>query len=597
MHWIALVIATVILQAPEEAFFDDLRTAVSSNNPAKVIPFFANRQYSEYFLAAAGRRQMRNFRVHMIPAPPGRTKEGAYWAIFSAQQEIQSDHDIVHPVIRTGDGYRLGPEIAEWEPDPYRIQHLDISAKIFPTTSKLWVDCNAKMLVGKSPAAQMFRLGLQYSLLSAQADSKPVEILSGSDTDISRPKFGQIIKAGGLVVYWSTNPASQIRLVYDGNVRSAEEDKISNTFAYLTAWWTPSIGRLPHSTTTQVEGPKDWVIVSEGEPVPATMVPSSPDRQVVSFRCDVPITFPKIVGGKYSLAAETSDAGRTFRSYQIEPVEKERGERDVAAIREAVKWYEVNIGKFPFSSYSCFDADTYYGIESYSYTLLRRNITSRFVTHELGHTYFGGLVPCAYTKDTWNESVTQYVDSVVYHNNSDQTLEGALRTMQVPVPLSKMSIPHEFQSATYSRGAYVLKMLENEIGSEAMLSALRDMVATRKGMETTWPIIRTYFEKASVQDLKWFWDQWVTTAEYPTVSVKGFNTVQVEGKPRVFVTLKQDGNRIFKMKVKIILRRHSEVKEQVVTMQGNQEMFRIDSPFEPIETKVEVFGLALANVK
>ena len=66
----------------------------------------------------------------------------------------------------------------------------------------------------------------------------------------------------------------------------------------------------------------------------------------------------------------------------------------MAKIARACEFFEKNLGPFPFPSYEVFDADTYYGIESYSYTLLNRTVTTRFVTHELGHTWFGGIAPC-----------------------------------------------------------------------------------------------------------------------------------------------------------------------------------------------------------
>ena len=194
-------------------------------------------------------------------------------------------------------------------------------------------------------------------------------------------------------------------------VRSDGEDKVATNVAYLTAWWTPSIARLPHTTEVKIDAPEDWHVVSEGL--------SNGPR---SFRCDVPISYPKVMGGLYRLAAEAKDPkGRTFQAYHLDPVQPERGKRDVALMLEAVEFFEKTLGDWPFPGYTCYDADTYYGIESYSHTLLRRNITTTFVTHEMGHTYFGGLVPSAYVWDSWNEGLTQYIDSVVFRNNRDGT--------------------------------------------------------------------------------------------------------------------------------------------------------------------------------
>jgi hypothetical protein len=138
------------------------------------------------------------------------------------------------------------------------------------------------------------------------------------------------------LIPWTAKPNKTLTFEYSGAVNSQNEDKINAKQVYLTAWWLPTIGRLPYTTSVRVVGPKSWVLKSEGPEVdPQSFGPMNPlgsDEQVKAFKCDVPISYPKVIGGAYSLAAEAVANGRTFRSYQLEPVDKELGRREVKSI-------------------------------------------------------------------------------------------------------------------------------------------------------------------------------------------------------------------------------------------------------------------------
>jgi aminopeptidase N len=203
-------------------------------------------------------------------------------------------------------------------------------------------------------------------------------------------------------------------------------------------------------------------------------------------------------------------------------------------------------------------------------------------------------VPCAYTRDSWNESLTQYVDSVLYGQNRDGSLQAGMRTIDLAVPLSVMSIPHDFGSATYYRGAYVMRMLENLIGLDKTLEALQVLVRSRVGKDTAWSDLRQYFEATSGKDLGWFWDQWIDGSSFPKVNIVGARTVQREGKYRTFVTLEQSGTpKFFRLKFKVVLKRFSDSFEKVIDLEGNRVTIPIDTDVRPDTASLDVFGYAL----
>jgi hypothetical protein len=599
--------ALVVLQTPfitrPQQFLEYSQGLVGGGVEARVSELFQNKDDSAYlFKMARGRGGLRAVKVAMIPAPPGWEDTAPYWMVFSARQDIQEEHDAVHMVLRTSNGFRIGREIPEWSGIESRIADVKSDVKLVPSESRAHIHSIITFDGAKTTRAPIMRLGLPYRLRSAQIGGAKADVVNADET-LPAPKEGDVVKAGGLLVPWTAKPEKTLHFEYDGVVNSPNEDKINDKQVYLTAWWTPSTGRLPHTTSTRIRGPKSWVLKSEGPEVDPNSIgfpsqePLRPDEQLVAFKNHVPITFPKVIGGAYKVVAELKANGRTYRSYQLEPVDAQRGQKEAAMIKDAVDFFEKTLGPFPYDHYYSFDAVGYYGIESYSHTLLEKGITLRFIPHEIAHTYFGGLVPSAYVRDTWNEGVTQYIDSVVYQNNVDRSLESGLRTISLDLPLTKMTVAHDNGSATYYRGAYVMKMLEDEIGRTSVLVALRSIIRERVGKDTTWLDLLPYFERSSGQKLEWFWNQWIANSKFPMLSVYDAEPIKVEKRWHTRVTVNQSGTGVpYRLRYRVIVRRGPLMAAKVVTTRAPGETFTLESDFEPTSAEVEAFPFTLARV-
>lgn len=584
----ALLAASFQTRSEAQTLLDNLRLALAGGTRAKVEQFFVRPEDARgLWEMAEDRGGLRNLRLAVIPAPPGWTEAGPYWAIFHARQDIESYTDKVFALALTADGAKLGKERKVWIAKSARIAHQKLDVRLTPEANRADIKATTRISRLAGEASILFGLGDPYTVTLAKAGDSPLPIVQVTDKVVPAPKAGELVRAGSLMVVWGPPPGTETyAFEYSGVVNSPNEDKITPSVAYLTSWWAPTIAQWPFTTETTIQAPADWVVRSEGVPIGPT-----------SYRCDVPISFPKVIGGKYRLAAERTDRGKTFRAWHLGTVDKARGERDVQIMADACKFFEDRLGPFPFPGYECFDADTYYGIESYSYTLLNYRYTTRFVSHEMGHTYFGGLVPCAYIDDTFNESLTQYVDSVLRSNNADRTLETGLRSINVPVSLSQMNIAHANNNATYMRGAYVMRMLENEIGLEAVLAGLKAMVADRVGKPTVWADLRAYFEKASGKNLDWFWSQWIDGATFPTLEVGAVEVIPRGDRSTAVVTVRQKGTDGYRLRFKVrVTGPTGQVAEKVVVLGSAYQEFQIDAEFRPVEVSIDVFGYCLAAV-
>lgn len=538
------------VQADAAAFLADLRMAAESG-PQALAPFFASPRGAQYLVRMAGSGE--GMTVHVIPVPPGWSSNAKYWAVISRPQSVQGGHDVIHEVTP---GFKLGEEVPEWmdagsrKPTNVNIQaHLDAKSSLARIKAEVRLDAPEKQ------RALIFRLNNNYRLTEANAGQiKGVVAPRVVEADgIPKPKEGDIVRAGGLIIPWTATSGPTYSFRYHG--KPAGSDRFNEKLAYLTGGWVPSLSRLPAPTQVSIQGPKDWEIRSEG--IMAATLAESPDldstamlptEKIVNFGCDLAISFPKIVAGKYVLAAEHVDVkGRSFKSWQFEPVDRPRAEFDVKRMAEMAKFYDAKLTKFPFPGYECFDGDNFYGIESYSYTLLSPSITSRYVGHEMGHTYFGGIAPCTYVRDTWNEGVTTYVDDVATGRDADRSFDKALEGWTDRRALSAMNFDAPNTNATYYRGAAVLKMLEQEMGAEKVMGALRLVISERRGKDTTWADLLPCFERAAGQKLDWYWNQWVLNGIFPTVKVEAvpMSSPTLEDPQRIIlkVTLRQSGTR------------------------------------------------------
>ncbi len=592
MMW-SLLLLGLRPQVSADAIRESLARSAGSGVESSVRQLFADPKEADYLVAMAGRRGgLRRLKVSVIPAPPGYEALGPYWAVFSARQDIEEDHDPVFPIFTGPDSWKLGPEIPEDGNRELSIKDVSVVAKLDPEKGLIEATAMLK-LTGAAKRAPLFRLNLPYEATSysGQGSGRIWNAAEGVPT----PKVGDLVRAGALLIPWRKDVSGQIEFSYRGIIQSENEDTITPTHAYVTAWWVPTLTRLPHPTRVKVTGPADWVLRSEGT-LESSKVEGS--FQTVAYKCDLPISYPKILGGKYVLAAEAEDGGKTFRSWQFAPIDEARAKKDVQLMVDAARYFGENLGAWPFPGYECFDAKGYYGIESYSYTLLAPRITSAYVTHEMGHTYFGGIVPSAYVHDSWNEGLTQYIDSVIFRKNWDRTLETGLRSLEEKTPLDRMPVPHAFGGHSYTRGAYVMRMLEAEIGPDKVLEGLKVLVKERAGKETRWADLRGVFERVGGKDLSWFWAQWVQNTVFPTVEVRSMETVTVDAPFRTIVNVAQSGSAsAMKLRFKLKLTDGKATHEEIVIMKARQEGFVVRTSFKPTQAEIDVFGLSLARVK
>lgn len=575
-------------EAPVAHLISDANFACADSDAQAISRLFIHEVDRENLAGLARNRGgLPMLRVTGFPTPPGwKDPKSAvgFWVQFSTNQDIEEDHDRIFPVVSTANGLRLAAEVPEDRLFGWSIQKMELNSHVFPASHSVEVTANLDLNMGASSVAVPFRLAQKYKVKGSEDIA-----VSQYSPNLYLPKPSQLVHIGGLLMQWRKGSPSHLSFHYTGTVNTPGEDLINDHEAYVTAWWTPSLGRLPFPVESTITGPKTWEIRAEGI---RTSAESKGDEQTVHYHCPLKISYPKIVGGNYSLMGTQTVGGNRFAIYQLSPTDPKLAARDLKATVAAAQFFTSTLGPLPFPGYESFDSDGYYGIESYSYTLLNRSIT-HFTSHEMGHSYFGGIVPCAYVNDSWNEGLTEYIDSVVLLHDADGSLEAGLRTIGVKRPLTDMPIAHDYEGTSYWRGCYVMKMLESEIGPKTVLAGLRRLVTERKGLPTTWNDIRKPFEEASGKELGWFWKQWVETSTFPHLQVTRTRLVGSGLKHYALVTVTQSGTaKPFRLKFEVVLSGEQR-SGRLETMTKAVQTFRIPVSFVPSRADLKIFPYTL----
>ena len=571
-------------------FFNRLEESVKSSNDSQVRSYFLRKNWSNYLFQMVGRMGgLNKFQVAILPVPPGWNNCGRYWIIFYAFQEIEQDHDPVYELHFRRNKWKIGEEIPEDNLAGWRIKHATLDSKISPSSHSVSVTAKLGLEKGTIERAPLFRLNCTYKLHSDQ-----FSVINFDNSPLISPPPGSLVRAGSLVIPWTSRPDTAYTFQYSGVLKHTEQDVVNDHEAYLTAWWVPSLGRLPYTVNSTIIGPKLWKIRAEG-----TLVQSSSlgNEQKVTYKCPLAISYPKIIAGDYTLVASKTIQGQTFHIWQLHPINTKVAKRDLKNMIQAAQFYEKVLGPLPFHGYACYDSDEYYGIESYSHTLLNKTIT-HFISHEMGHSYFGGIVPCTYVHDSWNEGVTEFIDSVVLLKDKDKSLEHAFDSINTHVPLTQMPVAWSFNNASYYRGCYVMKMLEETIGDKQVLKGLRDIVRERVGIPTRWDDLRHYFEKRAGYSLKWFWRQWIDGCVFPRLVVSRKRTYKDGKGYRTYITVLQVGEkRPFRLLFNLVLSSGSNVVKREVTLNSISRTYKISTTYSPGKVSIDPFPLTLAHVK
>jgi hypothetical protein len=337
-------------------------------------------------------------------------------------------------------------------------------------------------------------------------------------------------QAGGVVLVNLPEGASTLDIRYHAKVDlpiyAAGISK--DEFTLTNDYWYPMVGRWPAGYDMTLHVPHGWSVAAQGRYLG---VKRSAKEDVWTTRMDLPVCYYSVSAFPTKVHAQRVH-GRTYRVWS--PVDLgERAKLQGPIYAGIVEFYDKAFGGWPFEGYGAVVSPSYGGgaLEAYSYATYGGRTIPGEDAHEPSHTIWGGVIPNTYLHSLWNEAFADFSDGL-YHRNApignveDRRLafvsHPAVGDSYKVVAVSKGSafVGPAGSSLGYGKGAEVLAMLEDEIGTPQMVAAMRHWVKTHPvGTPGEWDQFEASVNETTGKDFGWFFAQWLDRPGYAEFSV------------------------------------------------------------------------------
>jgi aminopeptidase N len=502
---------------------DSAAKAANSRDPKSMAPFAVGDAPRE-FAWVGGKTSTWQGAVLGVPQAGGAgQRDERLFGVFWAWHTCESDGDHVHALVRTAQGWRIGAEIPETDPGPLRVRDHELGVTIRPERAGAAITdvVRIERLPGsKSPP--LLRLSPDFPIETLRKDGP-----NGEPVTFER--------AGGIVAI-DPPPGDKFSLFmrYSGVLKHNGSDYILPDEATINSYWYPTTARLPATASVRITVPAGWIAIGQGD---AEGDPTSePDgERTFAFRNPIPTCFFTVDAGRYAVT-EREAGGVTLAIYQMRP-DPATAQRCLETLQRAMAFYSGTFGPFPFKRYTLVETlGSFQGaLEAYSFATFQAGALPFQIPHELSHTWWGGIVPCAYTRSMWNEAFAEYSDDLF--QRSQHPAQGGpahlprfgsrLRLNAQPFGAYALANAHdtsdEIQSAVgYGKGNRVLRTLEGEIGQPAMLRAMTRFIADRRaGDAAEWPDFEAAVDRVTGRTYRWFFEEWIERPGLPCAWLSG----------------------------------------------------------------------------
>lgn len=226
-------------------------------------------------------------------------------------------------------------------------------------------------------------------------------------------------------------------------------------------------------------------------------------------------------------------------------------------------------------------------------------VNYRLLAHEISHLWWRCLVSPATPNDALlDEGLAEYSKALyvqeaagdaAFEDLMRETAVGALTHEEV-APIAQAGQLHEFtpeyQSIVFDKGAMVFHMLRWLIGDEAFRKTLRAMAEQYAWKSITADEFQRLAEKASKQELTYFFAQWVNSTGVPQFK-RTWAVYRLQKGYQVVGKMQQDLD-IFRMPVEVrVMCQGSKPVTQRVDMVGTTADFTIDTRTKPLRVLVD----------
>ena len=485
----------------------------------------------------------------------------------------------------------------------FEVSNYVINAELFTSTHVL----NASARVDLVPRGDLTSLNFELN-----SNLRVEKVLDATDQPLIFKQEGQSLTVSLLNPLPSGKPAS-ITVTYGGMLANADGSPVEGlklayvgsegSYLLYSSRWFPvsAYGVNRFTATMNITVPTDEMVIASGK---AATPQRQPGKVTYSFVYDTN-SFPgSVIAGRYAIQPGTA-VGADITIY-VKPGHENRAASYADTASKILAFYSDEFGPLPSGHLAIVEIEdgtvggyTAPGLVALASRAITSPVNYRLLAHEISHLWWRCLVNPASANDSFlDEGLATYSAAMyVQQSAGDSAFEDLMHEAEVGAlthedvaPIAQAGQLHEFtpeyESIVFQKGAMVFHMLRWVVGDEAFRKSLRTITQTYAEKSISTDQFQKVVEKASKQDLTYFFAQWVSSTGVPQFK-RTWAVYRLQKGYQVVGKVQQDLD-IFRMPVEIrVICQGSKPVNQRVEMVGTTADFTIESRTKPLRVLID----------
>ena len=380
--------------------------------------------------------------------------------------------------------------------------------------------------------------------------------------------------------------------------------------------WLPTIDHPSDKATSEfiVTAPAKYQVVANGLLVEE--IDRGDGRRTTHWKQSVPIaTWLNNIGVAQFASRHFADAAGVPLQSWLFYQDRDNGIATFEQpLRRAIEFYNDRIGPYPYEKLAAVEAAGMGGGMEHASEIFfgERSVSGRpafaLVAHETAHQWFGDSVTESDWDDVWlSEGFATYFALLTteYYEGRDAFVAGLKRSRTsvfsaesrlpgVAVVQTKpwKGIPNQI---VYQKGAWVLHLLRNQIGTETFWAGIREYYRRFRDANASTADFRKVMEEASHSDLGWFFQQWLYRPGSPAIE-GGWKYDAAGHRLAIDLAQTQPGD-VYRLPLEIgFTPAGAAPKIETVQMTARQQQFTIACDREPASVDLDPNTRMLAGI-
>ncbi len=554
----------------------EAKLALEKRSPSQLNSFAkesAESRFAWFKDTASTKWDLDVFSVKMPTSPTLR-----YFLTFSKWQTCEAEGDHIYPVYEQNGKPLVGEEIKETDTLGFRVT--DHQVKVFPEPEKQFIRLHDRFTLERTSITRN-----EFCILRISPDFNIKTMTSNGKTLLS-------FRSGGFIILFPPEEQkAKIDVEYSGKVSHRGSDFIMPEELTLNSYWLPHIARLPVTLTLTTTPPLGWQAMTHGEII--SRAKNTDGTWTVTFQNKIPHSILTLDMGKYIVHTKRMQGVNVYLYLR-----KARAEKQVQELlqetSDSLHWFSTNFAPYPYSRYSVVESAGPFGgaLEGYSFATFASGALGA-ITHEVAHTWWGGMLNCTYTKAMWNESFASFSDNLFRSiknppmNRGADTLFASRKRMKdayskVPVSQGYSTDSNSHSSVGYGKGSLVLGVLNAELGRATLLRACQTFLKNHAlGDVVEWEDFEKVVNQVTGKDYRWFFSQWTERTGLPQPRLESVQAIQEGGNIVVTGSVVQDPKSVYRLRLPLYLEAEAGNSTETIDVTGERTPFRIVAKGNP----------------